>query len=43
MLHGFDLMGHFERGFSFLLATVTGMSSKDVQELSEIDGRRLNR
>lgn len=43
MLHGFDLMGHFEQGFSFLLATVTGMLSKDVQELSEIDGRRLNR
>jgi len=43
MLHGFDLMRRFERGFSFLLASVKGMSLKDTQELREIDGRRLNR
>lgn len=43
MLHGFDLMRRFERGFSFLLASVQGMSHKDTQQLREIDGRRLNR
>lgn len=43
MLHGFDLMRRFERGFSFLLANIEGMSPKDAQELREIDGRRLNR
>lgn len=43
MLHGFDLMRRFERGFSFLLASVQGMSHKDTRILREIDGRRLNR
>ena len=43
MLHGLDLVRRFERGFPFLLATVTGMSSKDVEQLSVVDGRRLNR
>jgi ubiquitin-conjugating enzyme E2 M len=43
MLHGFDLMRRFERGFSFLLASVQGMSHKDTRVLREIDGRRLNR
>jgi ubiquitin-conjugating enzyme E2 M len=43
VLHGFDLMRRFERGFSFLLASVQGMSHKDTRMLREIDGRRFNR
>jgi hypothetical protein len=43
MLHGFDVMRRFERGFNFVLATVTGITSKDCEELSSVDGRRLNR
>jgi ubiquitin-conjugating enzyme E2 M len=43
MLHGFDVMRRFERGFNFVLATVTGISAKDCEELRLVDGRRLNR
>ena len=34
-----DLMGRFERGSCFILATVTGMSSKDVTQLLDVGGR----
>jgi cytosine/adenosine deaminase-related metal-dependent hydrolase len=36
-------MRRFERGFNFVLATVTGISSKDCEELRAVDGRRLSR
>jgi hypothetical protein len=43
MLHGFDVMRRLERGFNFVLATVTGISAEDCEELRAVSGRRLNR
>jgi hypothetical protein len=43
MLHGFDVMRRFEQGFKFVLATVTGFSALDCEELRWVDGRRINR